>query len=342
MKRKILWVLSFLLVAALVLASCAEAEVGEQEEEEITPPQSRFEGTEIYFFPGGSEGCTFASVVYRGAKAAADDLGVDMKVYWSDWNPEIMVSQFKEAVAAEPDGIAIMGHPGVAALKPHIDEAIAKGIIVTSVNVTLPELEEDYAAKGFGYVGQELYASGYILGSACAKRFNLGSGDKAMVWGLLQEPERGKRTLGVIDALEEAGLTVDYIQISTAVDADPSVGVPVITGYLSANPDTDLVVTDHGNLTSTLPQYFEAAGYDPGEIYGAGFDLSPATADGIKAGYIHLVLDQQPYLQGYLPIVQICLTKYAGFSGLHIDTGAGLVHEENIDVIAPLAAEGIR
>ena len=119
MRKRILWLgLSFLLVAALVLASCAPAE-----EEEV--PQSRFEGIEIYFFPGGMPGCTFATPVYNGAVAAAEDLGVDLKVYWSDWDSEKMVTQFKEAIAAKPDGIAIMGHPGVESLRPLIDEAIA-------------------------------------------------------------------------------------------------------------------------------------------------------------------------------------------------------------------------
>ncbi|HLV09799.1 MAG TPA: hypothetical protein VKY40_06295, partial [Halanaerobiales bacterium] len=117
---------------------------------------------------------------------------------------------------------------------------------------------------------------------------------------------------------------------------------PVIAGYLQANPDCDLVVTDHGNLTSSLPVYLESAGLGPDDIFGAGFDLSAATAEAIKSGYTDLVLDQQPYLQGFLPVMQIYLAKKWGFAGLHIDTGAGLIHEDNIDMIAPLATEGIR
>ncbi|MFP4589631.1 MAG: hypothetical protein ACLFO3_06680, partial [Candidatus Acetothermia bacterium] len=80
----------------------------------------------------------------------------------------------------------------------------------------------------------------------------------------------------------------------------------------------------------------------PDEIYGAGFDLSPATVDAIESGYTDLTLDQQPYLQGFLPVLQIYLTEKYKFSGLYIDTGSGLVHSGNIDVIAPLAEEGIR
>ena len=58
----------------------------------------------------------------------------------------------------------MMGHPGVAAYAPLVDEAISKGIIVTSQNTTLPEIEDKYKAKGFGYVGQELYPLGQCWG----------------------------------------------------------------------------------------------------------------------------------------------------------------------------------
>ncbi|MCF7875782.1 substrate-binding domain-containing protein [Candidatus Bipolaricaulota bacterium] len=300
---------------------------------------------EIYFFPGGSPGGTFATIVHNGAKHAANILGdrVKVKYKWSDWNPQKMINQFQEAMAANPDGIAIMGHPGVDAFEPFVERAVEeKDIIVTSQNVTLPELEERYKAKGFGYVGQELYSSGYTLGKAAVKRAELEEGDKALVWGLKSEPTRGKRTRGAIDALEERGIEVDYIEISSEVDADASAGIPVITGYLQSNPDCKLVITDHGALTATQESYFSSAGLDPDEIFGAGFDLSPATVRAIRSGYTDLVLDQQPFLQGFLPIFQIYLSEKYKFSGLHIKTGAGLVGPENIDLIAPLAEEGIR
>ena len=299
---------------------------------------------EIYFFPGGSPGGTFATVVYNGALKAEEILGDRVNVHyrWSEWSPQQMVTQFEQAVAANPDGIAIMGHPGDEAYSNFVADAVSKGIIVTSQNTTLPELEAKYKGDGFGYVGQELYPSGQLLGEGCVNRFGLGEGDKALVWGLKSKPTRGQRTLGVIDALESAGLEVDYMEISAEVDKDASNGIPVIVGYLQANPDCDLIVTDHGNLTSSLQTYIESAGLGPDEIIGAGFDLSAATAEGIKNGYTDLVLDQQPFLQGFLPIFQIYLTEKYGFSGLHIDTGAGLIHAGNIDMIAPLAEEGIR
>ncbi len=281
-------------------------------------------------------------MVYNGAVAAASDLGANVEYVFSDWDPEKMVRQCKEAIATNPDGIAIMGHPGDEALSACVDEAESKGIIVTSQNTTLPKLEAKYKSKGFGYVGQELYQSGYLLGQEAVKRGNLKPGDRAMVWGLLSQPTRGLRTQGVIDALKEAGLVVDYIEIDPATNADPTNGTPVFTGYVSAHPDVKVVCTDHGGLTSTMETYLKAAGKGPDDIYAIGFDLSSATLAAIRGGWTDLVLDQQPWLQGYLPIVQICLTKKYGFSGLHIDTGSGFADKSNIEMLAPLVEKQIR
>ena len=296
----------------------------------------------IVFFPGGPQGGVFAVNVYNGAVQAASDLGCKVNYVWSDWDPQKMIQQFREAMATKPDGIAIMGHPGDAAFDTLIDQAEKQGIIVTSQNTTLDKAEAKYAPRGFGYVGAENYPAGHALGAQAVKTFGLKSGDRAMVWGLLEQPARGERTKGVIDALKAAGLTVDYIPIDSATNADPVAGVPTFAGYVSSHPNVKLVVTDHGGLTATAQKYLEAAGKKPGQIAIAGFDLSPATIAAIKGGWTGLVIDQQEWLQGYLPILQICLTKVYGYSGLHVNTGAGFVDKSNVDLVAPLAAKNIR
>jgi simple sugar transport system substrate-binding protein len=86
----------------------------------------------------------------------------------------------------------------------------------------------------------------------------------------------------------------------------------------------------------------EAAGKDPGEILVAGFDLSSATVDAIKSGYVQVVGDQQPWLQAFMAVFQLALAKKFGFSGLYINTGAGFVTADNIDPVAGLAIAGIR
>lgn len=299
-------------------------------------------GVKIYFFNGGPEGGSFASVVYNGARQAAYDLGADVTYVWSNWDNAKMIADFKSAMAANPDGIAIMGHPTDDAYELLVDQAIAKGIIVTSQNVDLPRIEAKYTSVGFGYVGQELYASGLMLARHTVRLLGLGEGDRALVYGLLAQPTRGLRSKGCKDGLEEAGVTVDYLEISDAVNTDPPLGAPVVAGYIAAHPDVKLIITDHGGLTGALEMYFKTAGVKPGEIMGAGFDLSAASVEAIRNGYTAAVHDQQQYLQGYLPILQIVLTKKYGFAGLHILTGSGIVDASNVESVAALAEIGIR
>jgi simple sugar transport system substrate-binding protein len=329
MKRKALAIVCVVLALAMVA--------------QVATAQTKWaQGLKIVFFPGGPQGGVFAVNVYNGARQAEADLGVKVNYVWSDWDPQKMIQQFQEAVATRPDGIAIMGHPGDAAFDSLIDQAEAKGIIVTTQNTTLDKAEAKYAAKGLGYVGAENYPAGHALGAEAVKRFNLKKGDRAMVWGLLSQPARGERTKGVIDALKEAGLTVDYLEIDAATNKDAPAGAPTFAGYVSSHPDVKLVVTDHGGLTATAETYMKAAGKKAGDIKIAGFDLSPATITAIKNGWTGLVIDQQEWLQGYLPILQIALTKVYGFSGLHINTGAGFVDKSNVDFVAPLALKNIR
>ncbi len=332
MHKKISVMLAMLLLVILVISPVATAQEGER----------WCSGVDIVFFPGGPPGGPFATVVYNGAVQAEQDLGPNVEYIWSNWDPEQMVTQFAEAAATHPDGIAVMGHPGDDAFEPVIEDAIAQGIIVTSQNTTLDRIEAAHGADGFGYVGAELYSAGHSLGSEALRRSGLGEGDRAMVWGLLSQPTRGLRTQGVVDALEEAGLTVDYLEIDSATNAEAAAGIPTFTGYVSANPDVALVVTDHGALTATLQSYLEAAGKGPDDIYAAGFDLSPATVEAIRGGWTDLVIDQQQWLQGYLPILQICLSAKYAFSGLHIDTGSGFAHADNVELLADLVSEQVR
>jgi len=329
MKRRML------AIAGVVLALAMVAQVA-------TAQTKWAQGIKIVFFPGGPQGGVFAVNVYNGARQAEADLGVKVNYVWSDWDPQKMIQQFQEAVATRPDGICIMGHPGDASFDALIDRAQAQGILVTSMNTTLDKAEAKYGSKGFGYVGAENYSAGHALGAEAVKRFALKKGDRTMVWGLLSQPARGERTKGVIDALKEAGCVVDYNEIDAATNKDAPAGAPTFAGYVSSHPDVKLVVTDHGGLTATAETYLKAAGKKPGDIAIAGFDLSPATISAIKGGWTGLVIDQQEWLQGYLPILQICLAKVYGFSGLHINTGAGFVDKSNVDFVAPLAQKNIR
>jgi simple sugar transport system substrate-binding protein len=270
-------------------------------------PSQSGKGITIRFDTGGPVGGTYNTIVQNGAEQAAKDLGCTVEFLYSDWNSQRMLENFQEAMAAGPDGIVVMGHPGDTAFAPLIKEAEDLGIIVTASDTELPALTTTYAASGFGYAGVDNYARGKAL----------------------------------IDTLEAAGLEVDYLEIPPEIDEDPTLGLPVLTTYLASHPDCRMVVADHDALTAQLEHFFRVAGVKD-EVIGAGFSLSPATAKAIKSGYVDLVGDGQPYLQGYLPVLQIVLSKRFGFSGLNIDTGGGFIHQGNIDLIAPLAEQGIR
>jgi simple sugar transport system substrate-binding protein len=334
-----------LAVLALTLAACSETDGDDETESESAPVASggQFcQDMDIVFFPGGTSGGPFETVVYNGAKAAEETFGPNVQYQWSDWDPNKMITQFNDAVATSPDGIAVMGHPGDAAFDPLIDQARQDGILVTVMNTELPKAQAKYSAEGTGYVGAVLYQAGADLANEAIARAGLQEGDRVFVWGLASQPGRGERTNGITETLEDAGMTVDYLEINDATNADPAQGVSTFTGYVSKNSDVKAAFFDHGNLTATIPTYMRAAGLDPGSVYTAGFDMSPATVQGIEDGFVSLVIDQQQWLQGYLSVLQLCLTHEYGMSGLHIDTGGGFVDESNIGEIAPLVEEQIR
>jgi ABC-type sugar transport system, periplasmic component len=210
------------------------------------------------------------------------------------------------------------------------------------MNTELPKAEATYASKGMGYVGAVLHDAGAALANEAIKRDALKAGDETFVWGLKAQPGRGERTQGIIDALNAAGMKVNYLEIDDATNADPAAGVSTFTGFMSSHPNVKAIFIDHGNLTSTIPTYMKAANLKPGAVYTAGFDLSPATVKGVQDGYVNLVIDQQQYLQGFLGVEQLCLSHQYGFSGLFVNTGGGFVDKSNIDTIAPLVEKQIR
>jgi simple sugar transport system substrate-binding protein len=295
----------------------------------------------IYMQMGGNEGDPSVLARTTGARAAAEALGIELHEQYSGWDPQTMIEQFREAIAAGPDGIAIMGHPGEDAMRPLVEEAIAQGIIVTSGNNPLPTLEAEFQPKGFGYAGADLYQGGYLTGQAMVAA-GLQAGDQALVYDIWHQEGRSVSSQGLFDALVEAGLEVEKLDMSNEVDTEASLAIPILTAYMEANPDLKAIGTQHGNITATLPQILQEAGKQPGEIIVGGIDLGPATIAGIREGYISASFDQVLYLQGFYPVQQIWLTKNYLIPGLHINTGVGTVTPENIDAIAPLIEAGYR
>lgn len=295
----------------------------------------------IYMQMGGTQGDGTTLARTNGAKDAAEALGIELHEQYSSWDQQAMINQFKEAMAAEPDGIAIMGHPGEDAFQALVDEAVSQGIIVTSGNNSLPNLEAQYQGLGFGYAGADLYQGGYVTGKAMVAA-GLEAGDEALVYDIWHEELRSRSPQGIQDALEEAGVIVDTLDVSQEVNSDVSLATPILTAYLEAHPDLKAIGTQHGNITAALVNVLSANGYEPGDIIVGGIDLSPATVAGVQEGYISATFDQVLYLQGFVPVLQIWLTKNYMIPGLHIDTGVGVVTPGNIAGIVPLIEAGMR
>jgi simple sugar transport system substrate-binding protein len=299
-------------------------------------------GITMYFQMGGNPGDGATLPRTNGARAAAAAFGLSLKEQYSGWQPETMLSQFREALAASPGCIEIMGHPGSDAFASLVADAEKRNIIITSGNSPLTKLKDQYSASGFGYAGVDLYEGGKLTAQKMIEYGGLKKGDQALEYGLRAQAERGKSDQGLYDTLVAAGLKVDYIEISPEVDHDSSLAVPIITAYLLKHPNLKAIGTQHGNVTAFIGKALKDAGRKPGEVTVGGIDLSPSTIDGLKKGYISVSLDQQLYLQGFLPVVQCVLSKKYGLTGLTINTGAGVVTPKSIGALVPLIDKGIR
>jgi simple sugar transport system substrate-binding protein len=299
------------------------------------------EGLTMYMQMGGNPGDGATLARQTGAGQAAEAFGVDLKAQFSAWAPETMINQFKEAVAAKPDCIEIMGHPGSTAFHDLVKDAVDQGIVVTVGNSPMTELQDEFGSQGTGYAGVDLYAGGTLTAKAMLAQ-GLKAGDAAMVYGVFSQAERGQSEKGLADTLEEAGLTVDRLEITQEANSDSSLAVPVLAAYVQANPDLKAIGTQHGGITGVLAEVLKKAGKKPGDIIVGGIDLAPATIDGLQSGYISATLDQLLYLQGFMPVVQCVMTKKYKMPGLSLNTGAGTVTPDTIGGLVELIDEGIR
>jgi len=296
-------------------------------------------GVTIRYFVGGEAGDAFASIVHKGALAAEADLGPTVEYIFSGWQSQKMLDQLRDAIAAKPDGIAMMGHAGDDAIMPLAEEANKAGILMMYQNVDVPKVRAQF---GGGYVGANLDPQGRALAQEAIRQFGLKAGDHVLVFGPWGAPGRFIREEGVALAFEEAGLQVVRLEAVEGSASDPNLLTPSISAAVLSDPTVKLITYAGGQVLGASETYMQAIGKQPGEILNIGFDTSPAVIDGFKKGYIQLTSDQQPFLQGYLPILSLCGTKIYGFAPLTVDTGAGFVDANNYESVAEWANKGYR
>jgi simple sugar transport system substrate-binding protein len=298
-------------------------------------------GVSMYMQMGGNAGDGATLARQTGASQAAAALGVDLKATFSGWDPGTMINQFKDAVAAKPTCIEIMGHPGATAFHDLVKSAVDQGIIVTVGNSPMSDLQAEFGPKGMGYAGVDLYAGGVITAQGMLAQ-GLKAGDEALVYDPFSQAERSKSGKGLADTLEKAGLKVDRVDISQEANSDASLAVPILVAYIQGHPNLKAIGTQHGSITGILDEALKKAGKKPGDIIVGGIDLAPATIAGLKDGYISATLDQLLYLQGFLPVLQCVLTAKYQMPGLAINTGAGTITPKTIDALTKLIDAGIR
>ena len=272
----------------------------------------------------------FWSVVKRGADAAAADLGVT--VVWMPGNndPGQMVTDIETAIGEGSDGIAA-SLPSPDQLIGPLQGAVAAGIPVYTINSGVNDYETIGATT---HVGQ----TEFIAGQGAGNRFN----DLGATHVLCARQEQSnvgltERCDGLKDTF--SGTVTDEF---VGLDADQTEQINGIKAVLEASPDIDgFLGTGPVIAVSGL-----TAAEDLGrELVIGGFDVTPEIIDAIEADSIAFTVDQQQYLQGYLPIVlmylQVTNQNTAG-GGLPILTGPGFITPDNAAEVKALVAEGTR
>jgi simple sugar transport system substrate-binding protein len=323
-------------LAPQVVAQATEEATAEAMAE--ADPSKWCSGMNIRFFAGGDAGGPFAKIVNEGAIYAEKNLGPNVEYIYSGWNNEKMLDQLRDAIAAQPDGIAFMGHAGDDAVMPLAKQAAEAGILMMYQNVDVPKVREMY---GGGYVGANLSSQGRALAAEAIRRLELDvAEDHILVIGPWAMPGRNIRELGVAEYFEEQGFTVVRGDDSNTA-GDNLLLQPTITGAVLDDPQIKVIVYSGATISSSK-QYLTSLGKGPGDIYNIGFDISPEIIQGFEEGWIQLTSDQQPFLQGYMPIVSLCGSWKFNLSPLNVDTGAGFVTPENYQTLVELAAMNVR
>jgi simple sugar transport system substrate-binding protein len=285
----------------------------------------------------GQASDAFWSVVQNGVVEAGADMGVTVEYNAPDTFDMVKMGQLIDtAVATEPDGL-IVSIPDASALGPSIMAAVEAGIPVISMNSG----SDTYKELGvLVHVGQTEYEAGFGGGEAMVKA--------GVTTGVCVNQEIGNigldlRCQGFADALTDAGVTaLDVLPVELA---DPAGSQATIEAAMSANPDINGILTlGPTGATPALKALTELEMLDAVSL--ATFDLSPDVLAAIDAGDMLFAIDQQQFLQGYLPVVMLTLyNQYGGLlpgGGGVVLTGPGFVTQDNAAAVIELSAAGIR
>jgi simple sugar transport system substrate-binding protein len=282
----------------------------------------------------GQAADSFWSVVQRGADQASKDMGVTVEYQAPTTYDMVQMSQLIDAaVASNPDGL-VVSIPDADALTPSIQAAVDAGIPVISIN-SGADVAQDLGI--LTHVGQTEYDAGFGGGQRM--------GEEGVTNAICLIHEAGnagleERCRGFTDGLAESGGTAEQLVVDLN---NPTEAQQRVEAALTANPDINGIMALGPTGAQPALMAIQSAGVGD-SVKLATFDLSPEVLQGIQDGTVLFAIDQQQYMQGYLPIV--FLTLYARNGNMVANdvvmTGPGFVDQSNVDQVMELVEAGTR
>ncbi len=269
----------------------------------------------------------FFTPTQYGAEDACKLLGCEFQ--WTGSKDSIvaeMVNATNTAVTARADGLALAVVDKTAFRQP-VDKALDAGIPVVSYNAD--GARDDVGTNRLAYIGQGLYESGYALGQRALEQID--GGEVAAFIATPGQLNIQPRIDGAEAAIKESGKSISFKAVAT--NADITKGLSIIDAYVQGHQNVaGLLAVDAGS-TQSIGQV--AKKYDlrsKGLKVAGGFDLVPETLASVKTGDLDYTIDQQPYLQGFLPVLALYLYKISGglISPPVTNTGLLFVTKDNV------------
>lgn len=276
----------------------------------------------------------FWSVVANGVNDAARDMRVTVEYQAPGTFDMVAMAQLIDAaVASNPDAL-VVSLPDADALGPSIEAAVAAGIPVMTIN-SGSDVAQSLGAMA--HVGQTEYEAGYGAGQRMAAA---GATNALCVNQEVGNAALDLRCQGFTDAMGEAGGVVNVLAVELS---DPTGAQSRIAAALAADPAIDAVFTLGPTGAAPALAALEAEGL-LGTMKVATFDLSPEVLQAIVDGNMLFAVDQQQYLQGYLPIVYLTLyLENLNTPGQFlIPTGPGFVTQDTAATVIEYSARGTR
>jgi simple sugar transport system substrate-binding protein len=260
----------------------------------------------------------FFTPTQYGAQDACALLGCSFQWTGSQTSavPE-MVSATNSAISGKADGLAIAVVDKTAFKQP-VDNALNAGIPVVSYNAD--GARNDPGTNRLAYFGQDLYTSGYQLGTKIA---SLMSGGDAV--GFIATPGAlniQPRIDGALDAIKASGKSIKLSSVATGAELPKELST--IDAYAQGHTNVKGLFAVDGGSTQSIGTVVEKYKLKNKGVVAGGFDLTPTTLNAIKAGNLDFTIDQQPYLQGFLPVLALWFYKLSGGLVFPSETNTGL------------------